>query len=167
MFSLTCAWINGWVNNNQAGDLTRHRADYDVTVMVIKPCLLITPGSLPFILVAPRIPYSYELYGVTPNVQLKITWGHHHMDTLSALLDPCTVASFEGCFVFILNKLLKTPGWSEEWDISTPIWWRRDYPNGISFMFTIIAQYLFNFHPNVLGVALAQPLVVIIKVLVK
>ena len=34
MFSLTCAWINAWVNNHEAGDLRRHRAHYDVTVMI-------------------------------------------------------------------------------------------------------------------------------------
>ena len=33
MFSLICAWINGWVNNGKAGDLRRHRAHYDMTVM--------------------------------------------------------------------------------------------------------------------------------------
>ena len=33
MFSLICAWINGWVNNDEAGDLRRHRAHYDVSVM--------------------------------------------------------------------------------------------------------------------------------------
>ena len=33
MFSLICAWINRWVNNREAGDLRRHRAHYDVTVM--------------------------------------------------------------------------------------------------------------------------------------
>ena len=33
MFSLICTWINGWVNNRDAGDLRRHRAHYDVTVM--------------------------------------------------------------------------------------------------------------------------------------
>ena len=33
MFSLICAWINGWVNDREAGDLRRHRAHYDVTVM--------------------------------------------------------------------------------------------------------------------------------------
>ena len=33
MFSLICAWINDWVNNREAGDLRRHRARYDVTVM--------------------------------------------------------------------------------------------------------------------------------------
>ena len=33
-FSFICAWINGWANNREAGDLRRHRALYDVTVMV-------------------------------------------------------------------------------------------------------------------------------------
>ena len=33
VLSLICAWTNGWVNNQDAGDLRRHRADYDVTVM--------------------------------------------------------------------------------------------------------------------------------------
>ena len=33
MFSLICAWINGWVNNGEAGDSRRHRAHYYVTVM--------------------------------------------------------------------------------------------------------------------------------------
>ena len=34
MYSLICAWINGWVNNREAGDLRRHRAHYDVTVIL-------------------------------------------------------------------------------------------------------------------------------------
>ena len=33
MFSLICAWTNGWANNWDASDLTRHRAHYYVTVM--------------------------------------------------------------------------------------------------------------------------------------
>ena len=33
MFSLICAWINGRVNNGEAGDLRRHSAHYDVIVM--------------------------------------------------------------------------------------------------------------------------------------
>ena len=33
MFSLICAWINGWINNREAGDLRRHRSHYDVTVV--------------------------------------------------------------------------------------------------------------------------------------
>ena len=34
MLSLICAWINGWANNRDAGDLRRHRTHYDVTVMI-------------------------------------------------------------------------------------------------------------------------------------
>ena len=30
-----CAWINGWVNNGEAGDLRRHYIHYDVTVMYV------------------------------------------------------------------------------------------------------------------------------------
>ena len=33
MLSLICAWIDGSVNNREAGDLRRHRAHYDVAVM--------------------------------------------------------------------------------------------------------------------------------------
>ena len=50
MFSLICVWINGWVNNREAGDLRRYRAHYDVIVMnfgikmVLAP-LFTTPES--------------------------------------------------------------------------------------------------------------------------
>ena len=33
MFTLICVWINGWVNNHEAGDLRRYRVHYDVIVM--------------------------------------------------------------------------------------------------------------------------------------
>ena len=33
MLSVICAWINGCVNNREAGDSRRNRAHYDVTVM--------------------------------------------------------------------------------------------------------------------------------------
>ena len=38
MFSLICPWINGWVNNREAGDLRRHRTHYDVTVKFYRWC---------------------------------------------------------------------------------------------------------------------------------
>ena len=40
MFSLICVWINGWVNNREAGDWRRNRVHYDVTVMRIGACRL-------------------------------------------------------------------------------------------------------------------------------
>ena len=45
MFSLICTRINGWVNNREAGDLKRHCAHYDVTVMSHPDPLL--PASSP------------------------------------------------------------------------------------------------------------------------
>ena len=43
IFSLKYAWIDGWVNSREAGDLRRHHAHYDVTVMLkgMKPLLTI------------------------------------------------------------------------------------------------------------------------------
>ena len=37
MFPLICTCVKGWANNREAGDLRRHRAHYDVTVMVRTP----------------------------------------------------------------------------------------------------------------------------------
>ena len=34
IFSLICAWIFAWVNNGEAGDLSRNRVHYDVIVMI-------------------------------------------------------------------------------------------------------------------------------------
>ena len=36
MFRLFCAWINGWANNREAGDLRRHRAHYGIIVMALQ-----------------------------------------------------------------------------------------------------------------------------------
>ena len=47
MFSLFCVWINGWVNNGEAGDLRRCRAHYDVIVMVSSICTAITHRRSP------------------------------------------------------------------------------------------------------------------------
>ena len=33
VFFFICAWIKAWVNNDEAGDLRRHHAHYDVIVM--------------------------------------------------------------------------------------------------------------------------------------
>ena len=49
MFSLICVWINGWVNNGEPGDLRRHGAHYNVTVMTtqrfIRSSALTPPNS--------------------------------------------------------------------------------------------------------------------------
>ena len=53
MFSLICVWINGWVNNREAGDLRRYRAHYDVTVMII---------------------YNFEVYAVPAWWPINVWW---------------------------------------------------------------------------------------------
>ena len=44
-FSLICTWINGWVNNRKAGNLRRHRAHYDVTIMSSSHSALNLPNN--------------------------------------------------------------------------------------------------------------------------
>ena len=48
MFSLICAWVNGWVNNREAGDLRRYRAQYDVIVMQ-SPIIKIQENGIHFV----------------------------------------------------------------------------------------------------------------------
>ena len=45
IFSLIRAWIHGWVNNRESGDLRRHRAHYDIIVMLDagKARMVVTP----------------------------------------------------------------------------------------------------------------------------
>ena len=40
MFSLICAWSNGWVNSRDADDLRSHRAHYDFNVMKWLPVII-------------------------------------------------------------------------------------------------------------------------------
>ena len=42
MFSLICVWINGWVNNREAGDLRRYLGHYDVIVMCCVYCVSVS-----------------------------------------------------------------------------------------------------------------------------
>ena len=37
VFSLICAWINGWANNRDTGDLRRHSAHYDGSSLFVTP----------------------------------------------------------------------------------------------------------------------------------
>ena len=45
MFSLICTRINRWVNNSKAGDLRRHRAHYDVIVMIMTSSVITIDDS--------------------------------------------------------------------------------------------------------------------------
>ena len=45
MLSLIYAWINGWVNDRDAGELKPHRAHYDVTVMISTKLVSLAPDE--------------------------------------------------------------------------------------------------------------------------
>ena len=75
MFPLTCARINGWANNREAGDLRRYRDHYDVTVMII---MVPVPGSVTVTVIG-SIYLAPSLY----------PWWRHQMETFSALLALC------------------------------------------------------------------------------
>ena len=62
-FLWSAPWINAWVNNREAGDLMRHRAHYDVIVMICVSVVL--------------APFQ------------NITWGVHDMETISTFLALC------------------------------------------------------------------------------
>ena len=45
MFSLIYVWINGWVNNREAGDLRRYLVHYNVAVMTLSICIYMFQSS--------------------------------------------------------------------------------------------------------------------------
>ena len=59
--ALICPWTNGWRNNRDAGDLRRHRAHYDVTIMHVHCSVL--QCFIEFILEFKKsLKISYELW---------------------------------------------------------------------------------------------------------
>ena len=58
-FSLICVWINGWVNNREAGILRRYRAHYDIIVMFCRGCvpeMFVTSYSVTYCIYVPGKP---------------------------------------------------------------------------------------------------------------
>ena len=47
MFSLIRVWINGGVNNGEAGDLRRYSAHYDVAVMAANHAAVLQDNRMP------------------------------------------------------------------------------------------------------------------------
>ena len=56
-FGVFFDWINGWVNNREAGDLRRHRTHHDVTIMMnlLQKCLQFIPPNNLLLLLADLI----------------------------------------------------------------------------------------------------------------
>ena len=90
MFTLICAWINGWGNNDEGGDLRRHRAHYDVIVMMRRfdACLVVSLKSDEEAVDLPVIERSWHVSDVTVMV------GHSWWLCCSFII-PTTFRKFE------------------------------------------------------------------------
>ena len=85
LFCLICAWINGWVNNNKAGNLRRHHAHYDVTVMNTQCLKHITTQNL----AAPFTGANGTLLLKFLNLSQPLThcgWVTHTVETLYSMI---------------------------------------------------------------------------------
>ena len=144
MFSLICVWINGWVNNSEAGDLRRHRGHYDVNVMNDE-WAFIAPLSInlseigiknTFLLKKMHLKMS-STNSATFLFALQLTWWRHIMETISAWVplpegNPPVIPrkgpvlrSFDVSYDVSLNRQFNKQ-WSRRW-FETP--WR---PCGIT-----------------------------------
>ena len=79
MFSLICAWINGCVNNREAGDLIHHRPHYDVIVMV---CLFIVL----YITISSHTSARSRISAYSRSAACSGSW-HSHASTTTRLLN--------------------------------------------------------------------------------
>ena len=69
VFSFICAWINGWVNNREAGDLRRFRTHYDVIVMENRAVFIVDLHLRNYVRYGrnpPRAQNFYKLYSLAP-----------------------------------------------------------------------------------------------------
>ena len=83
MFSLICAWTNGWGSNGHAGDLSRQCAHYGVAVMAWKRFRITGPlrgeFSMDALIKASNIEFSIPLccqpgQAVEQTLQLPVIW---------------------------------------------------------------------------------------------
>ena len=109
MFTLICAWINGWVNNREAGDLRRHRAHYDVTVMAREafPCEDVIVGAVCLIYeIIPRVWlvlllqqlfwlwFTVHMYMYFHTIRLYVVYIHLDIISISYLWLSCTTTIY-------------------------------------------------------------------------
>ena len=96
MFSLICAWINGWVNNREAGDLRRHRAHYGVIVMHFAVfCSLILVN----------LPISYKVTSLA-------LWNNHTVGVVPDMYNPWEIGVNKS-YWFTKNKSHYPKKWNQ------------------------------------------------------
>ena len=113
MFSLICAWINGWVNNREAGYLRRHGAHYNVIVVTE------TKVSMTFLylFLSKGLIYCYSIH--VPGWLQKL---------LNLITAHGSVSNEPGSVTWLATKYLKTVSWRNHTEKLTTLW-----PQNISF----------------------------------
>ena len=81
MFSLICAWIKGWVNNREGGDLRLHRAHYDVAQM---------SGTFVWRVTGMFYSFCETLSGAFIRGSRALLWFIWHVQSTRYVIDPCT-----------------------------------------------------------------------------
>ena len=136
VFSLICVWINGWVNNREAGDLRHYRTHSDVTVMSAchVVCMLYsTPEKVSHTVLVVRwhgykhVQQIHKKYGHRPFGFL--SWRHY----MNALLFHWRVAVTFGFIILPVAKPIWdwAQGFYQLWkpDISTSLFKNGILPN--------------------------------------
>ena len=87
MVSLICAWRNGWTSYRDPGDLRRHRAHYDVTLMCGYNIFQFHQLLLLQWLKSRPSPYDSQLFEVKTkykyHVSFPLRWRHNGRDSVS------------------------------------------------------------------------------------
>ena len=133
MFSLICSWINAWVSNREAGDLRRHRAHYDVIVMICSS----RDSSQDMITQEAKNVLRYIIH-ILPTTVRNNSW--RNMEIFSALLALCegnpsvtggfpsqrpVTGSFDVFFDLRLNKRLSKKSRSQWLEPPSRSLWRQ------------------------------------------
>ena len=98
MSSLICFWMNGWINNHEAGDLRRHRTHYDVIVMRNTTCKKYRAWMLD-----PSYHMSYWISGNISCYNMRTVGWYCFLWTILIFLVQCRYTGTEGYDVYGLE----------------------------------------------------------------
>ena len=117
MFSLICAWINGWVNNCDTGDLRCHHTHYDVTVMTvnlgISRITKLNPEHGSFLYM-----FSGILQGFKVSHQFQLLRFYHVSQDLTGQIQWChLISGWVSCTMYHV-PCINAEVWFLMWDVS-------------------------------------------------
>ena len=106
-FSLICAWINGWSNNDDAGDWRRHREHYDVIVMHCWNAITHRPRWIPLCWLSSRYRRTNSTVAWLLPLHLSVdkgNWGDLIKSALDRTMAWCSQAMFPNIYAIWPNE---------------------------------------------------------------